>query len=111
MEMKPGLEVVVEPQVSIIRTAAVTVGPRDDKTAEFGAGFNCNFSPFQGKFWQNITFVGRIFILKKMLENDYLINQLKTLCFLKPSSMAHLLQIFLKVYCMAIKKIFGCIAK
>ena len=36
--MKPILEVVVKPQVSTIWTAAVNVGARDDKTAEFGAG-------------------------------------------------------------------------
>lgn len=46
--MKPGLE--VEPLVSIIRTAAVNVGARDYKTAECGAGFNCNFSHFKSNF-------------------------------------------------------------
>ena len=36
--MKPKLEVIVKPQVNIIRTATVNAGLRDDETAEFGAG-------------------------------------------------------------------------
>ena len=35
---KSGLKIVVKPQVGIVWTAAVNVGARDDKTAEFGAG-------------------------------------------------------------------------
>jgi hypothetical protein len=38
VETAPGLEVIVKPQVRIIRAAAVNVGARDDKPAEFGAG-------------------------------------------------------------------------
>ena len=36
--MKPILEVIVKPQVCIIRTAAVNVRSRDDKSTEFGTG-------------------------------------------------------------------------
>jgi len=32
------LKIIIEPQISIMRTAAVDVGARDDKAAEFGAG-------------------------------------------------------------------------
>ena len=38
MVMKPILEVIVEPQVSTIRTATVDVGTWNDKSAKFGAG-------------------------------------------------------------------------
>ncbi len=31
------LKIIIEPQISIIRAAAVDVGSRDDKAAEFGA--------------------------------------------------------------------------
>ena len=37
VEMEPSSEVVVKPQVSIIGAAAVNIGSRDDKAAEFGA--------------------------------------------------------------------------
>ena len=38
MIMKPILKVIVKPQISIIRTAAVDIGTRDDKSAKFRAG-------------------------------------------------------------------------
>ena len=37
IQQKIALEIIVEPQISIIGTAAVDVGSRDDKAAEFGA--------------------------------------------------------------------------